>query len=90
MFTKELAPQSALYIHPCSGIHTFFMNYSIDVLYLDINNIIIAMDEDMHPSKVGKFVKGSVAVIEFPSGKVKENDIKIGQTLKFSTREEEN
>lgn len=83
MFTKELLPQSALYIYPCSAIHTFFMNYNIDVLYLDINNIILAIDEDMKPGKIGKHVKNSVAVVELSSGKAKENSITIGQAVEF-------
>lgn len=83
MFSRELLPQSALYIYPCSAIHTFFMNYNIDVLYLDINNIILAIDEDMKPGKVGKHIKNAVAVVELPSGKAKEKCITVGQALKF-------
>jgi uncharacterized membrane protein (UPF0127 family) len=83
MFTKELLPQSALYIYPCSAIHTFFMKYNIDVLYLDINNIVLAIDEDMKPGIIGNHIKDAVAVLELPSGKAKENCITIGQVLEF-------
>ncbi|MCY6371175.1 DUF192 domain-containing protein [Clostridium ganghwense] len=83
MFTKELSPQSGLYISPCSGIHTYFMNYTIDVLYLDINNTILAIDENMTPGRVGKFRKSSVAVVELTSGKVKETQTKVGQVVEF-------
>jgi uncharacterized protein len=83
MFSKELSPQSALYIYPCSAIHTFFMNYNIDVLYLDINNIIIAIDEDMQPGKIGKARKNSVAVVELKGGRVQETCIKVGQTVEI-------
>jgi uncharacterized membrane protein (UPF0127 family) len=83
MFTKQLSPQSALFIYPCSAIHTFFMHYNIDVLYLDINNIIIALDEDMQPGKIGKYVKGAVAVVEMPSGKIRETHIAVGQAVEF-------
>jgi uncharacterized protein len=83
MFTKELSPKSGLYIYPCSEIHTYFMNYNIDVLYLDINNKILAMDEDMKPGKIGKHQKGAVAVVELPSGRAKETNTKIGQVVEF-------
>jgi uncharacterized membrane protein (UPF0127 family) len=83
MFTKKLSSQSALYIYPCSGIHTYFMNYNIDVLYLDINNTILAIDEDMQPGKFGKYIKDSVAVIELPKGKAKETSTKIGQVVEL-------
>jgi uncharacterized protein len=81
MFTKELSPQSALLIYPCSGIHTYFMNYSIDVLYLDIHNTILAIDEDLRPGRIGKNRKGAVAVIEIRSGRVKETDTRVGQVV---------
>jgi len=83
MFSKELSLQAGMYIYPCSSIHTFFMNYTIDVLYLDINNTILAIDEDMRPGKVGRIVKGAVAVVELNSGKVKETNTRVGQAVQF-------
>lgn len=83
MFTKKLSPQSGILIYPCSAIHTYFMNYSIDVLYLDINNTIIAIDEGMKPGKIGRIVKGAVAVVEINCGKAKETHTKVGQTVEF-------
>lgn len=83
MFTRELPPESSMYIYPCSGIHTFFMNYNIDVLYLDIHNKILAVDEDMRPGRVGRIIKGAVAVVELPGGRIGKTETKIGQTVEF-------
>lgn len=90
MFRKEFSPQSALYIHPCNGIHTYFMNFTIDVLYLDINNLILAIDENIKPGRVGKLRKNAVAVVELVGGKVKLTGTKVGQTVEFLKEEEEN
>jgi uncharacterized protein len=83
MFTKSLPEQNALHIVPCNEIHTFNMKYSIDVIYLDDKNSILAIDEDMKPGKIGKHVKNAVSVVELPSGKVKKLEVKIGQTVTF-------
>lgn len=83
MFTKELPIQDALQIIPCNQIHTFFMKYSIDVLYLDNNNNIIYMDEEFKPGKIGKRVKNSVSIIELPYGKIKSKGIIIGQAIEL-------
>lgn len=83
MFTKELPADSSMYINPCSQIHTFFMNYDIDVLYLDKNNIVLAMDENLKPGRIWGKVKGASAVIELNGGKIKKSGIKVGQTLKI-------
>lgn len=87
MFTKELPDKNALHIVPCNEIHTFNMKYSIDVLYLDKNNNILALDEAMQPGKIGKPVKSAVSVVELPSGKIKKLDIKVGQTVEFLIEE---
>ncbi|HSN57988.1 MAG TPA: DUF192 domain-containing protein, partial [Clostridiaceae bacterium] len=71
MFTKELPQHEALHIIPCNEIHTFFMNYSIDVLYLDKDMNIVHMDENMDPGKIGKKVKNTISVVELPGGRIK-------------------
>jgi len=83
MFTKEFSSDSALYIYPCNAIHTFFMNYNIDVLYLDKNNMVVGVDEDLKPGRIGKYVKNAVAVVEFTSGEIKKNQIQIGHALEL-------
>ncbi|MDV3428406.1 MAG: DUF192 domain-containing protein [Bacillota bacterium] len=84
MFTKELPPDSSMYINPCGQIHTFFMNYDIDVLYLDKNNVILDIDESIKPGKIGKKVKGAAAVIELQGGKIRKSNIKIGQAIEIT------
>jgi hypothetical protein len=86
MFTKELPEEDALHIIPCNEIHMFFMNYSIDVLYLDRDRKIVHMDEGMQPGKIGKIVKNAVSVIELPDGKIKTKSLEIGQMLEFRQR----
>ncbi|WP_461205473.1 DUF192 domain-containing protein [Clostridium sp. DL1XJH146] len=83
MFTKELSPQTAMYIHPCNGVHTYFMNYAIDVLYLDINNQIISIDKNMKPYKLGKPHQNAVAVIELSNGMIEKSQLRIGQVLEL-------
>lgn len=83
MFTKKLPDENALHIAPCNEIHTFNMKYSIDVLYLDKNNNILALDEDMQPGKIGRKVKNAVSVVELKSGKIKRLGIETGQAVRF-------
>ncbi len=83
MFTKTLPEENALHIEPCNGVHTFNMRYSIDILYLDKSQIILAVDEDMRPWRIGRFVNNAVAVVELPRGRVKKMCIKTGQAVQF-------
>ena len=34
MERERMAPSHALLLHPCSGVHTCFMRFSVDVAYL--------------------------------------------------------
>ena len=83
MFTKTLPESSAMHILPCNEIHTFNMRYSIDVLYLDRSNNILAIEEVLKPGKIGKRVKNALSVVELPSGRIKKLGLKIGQAVEF-------
>ncbi|MBF8983816.1 DUF192 domain-containing protein [Lutibacter sp. B2] len=83
MFTKNLPSDCALHIQPCRGIHTFFMHYSIDVLHLDSNHKIVAIEENLQPGKIGNTYPCTVEVVELCAGKVQETKTKIGNRLQF-------
>ncbi len=81
MFTKDLLAGHGLYIKPCQSIHTFFMNYPIDVLYLSEYLEIVGMDETMKPATVGKYQRKAYSVLELPSGTIKRTETRIGHNL---------
>jgi len=81
MFTKELPWKDSMLLKPCNEIHMFFMNYSLDVLYLDKDLKVVHMNEDLKPGKIGKRVKDSISVVELPEGRIKETGIKVGDIL---------
>ncbi|MBY6037454.1 DUF192 domain-containing protein [Fictibacillus nanhaiensis] len=81
MFSKELAYECAIHIKPCSSVHTFFMNYAIDVLYLDSEKRIVAIDESLPPKRIGKLYMQAESVIELPSGTIAKSQTKVGHKL---------
>ncbi len=81
MFTKDLPAGHGLLIQPCQSIHTFFMNYPIDVVYLDGNSIVVGIDENMAPSKIGKVRRKARSVLELPAGTIQNTDLKVGHCL---------
>ncbi|WP_158737979.1 DUF192 domain-containing protein [Alteribacillus sp. YIM 98480] len=83
MFTKQIPENFALHIAPCPSIHTFFMKYPIDVLYLNNRHEIVGMEEEVAPGKFGKRFRGTRSVVELPSGKIKTSNVKVGQILAF-------
>ncbi|MEH7436345.1 DUF192 domain-containing protein [Neobacillus drentensis] len=81
MFSKSLPAGHGLLIQPCQSIHTFFMNYSIDVLYLSEDFEIVGLDETVKPATVGKYHKRAKLVLELPAGMIQKTETKIGNYL---------
>lgn len=83
MFTEELLSGDGLHIKPCPSVHTFFMKYAIDILYLNKENVVVAIDEALAPGKVGKRYKGAHSVVELSAGTVRKSETEVGHQIKF-------
>jgi uncharacterized membrane protein (UPF0127 family) len=81
MFSKSLPAGHGLLIRPCQSIHTYFMKYSIDVLYLSNDFEIVGLDETLKPAKVGKYQKRAHSVLELPAGTIRKTETNIGNYL---------
>jgi uncharacterized membrane protein (UPF0127 family) len=57
-----------LLLYPCNSIHTFFMRYTLDAVYLDLNNNVVAVKRSIRPTHATLPVRGAAKVLEFPSG----------------------
>ena len=71
----------ALILLPCSSIHTCFMKYPIDLLFVGRAMKILKIEENVQPWTLHKGCSTSHLVVEFPAGKVKKLGIKTGDTL---------
>jgi uncharacterized protein len=83
MFSKHLPIGNALHIQPCQSIHTFFMKYDIDVIYLDKEMKVIKITHAMKPGKVGNVVKSARSVVELPAGVIQKTDTQVGHVLQI-------
>jgi uncharacterized membrane protein (UPF0127 family) len=86
MFTKSLPSGCCLHIRPCRSVHTFFMKYAIDILYLDAQHNIVGAEANLMPGKLGAIYPNSVSVIELPEGTIQQNDLRIGQAVRFEPK----
>src|SRR5262249_34802601 len=63
---------SGLLIEPCNSIHTFFMRFAIDAVYLDRdqarNYKVVSIRRNMKPWRADLPVAGARAVLELPGG----------------------
>jgi uncharacterized membrane protein (UPF0127 family) len=79
--TKELHHGEGLMIEPCRGVHCMFMSMPIDVIYVDKENKVVALDKAMAPWAVGKIYRQSRYVIELPPGTIEQTGTQPGDQL---------
>ena len=68
MFKKNMNGFDGLLIKDCKSIHTCFMNFSIDAIFLDKNYIIRKIIRDMNPWRVTRIYFGVAQVLEIKGG----------------------
>ncbi len=77
---KGLAAGEGLLLRPASSIHTFFMRFPIDVVFLDRELAVRKVVPDVGPWRVA-FGLGSKAVLELPAGECERRGIVPGDRL---------
>lgn len=78
MFTRDLPFGEGLLIRPCNSIHTFFMNYSLDIVFLDRKFCVVKVIYDMKPWRISWVYFKAHQVLEMKAGKLK-NGIAVGE-----------
>jgi len=77
----ELHPGEGLLIKPCHGVHCMFMSIPIDVVYVDREHRVVAVDRAMKPWAIGKIYRASTYVIELPPGAIDQTATQAGDQL---------
>lgn len=83
MCKKEIEKTEGLLISPCRQVHTFFMRFPIDVLFLSPSGKILMIQESMQPGKISPYVKDCFEVLELRAGVVKEKGITTSERVSF-------
>lgn len=81
MFDRSMQTGSALFFEGTRCIHTCFMNFSIDTIFVDKNMIVERTFENMKPWRLSPIVWRASSVIELPPGTLKSNKVDIGDEL---------
>ena len=75
-----LAKGEGLWIVPCEAIHTFFMRFDIDVLFLDRKRRVVKVVPRMRPWRISVSWRGR-SVLELPAGTIEETGTVRGDVL---------
>ena len=79
----ELLPGEGLWIVPCEAVHSFWMKFSIDVLYLDRSKKVRKIRHDMKPWRMSAYLPAH-SVLELPAGTAMDTETQPGDQLVFT------
>lgn len=80
---SKLENSHCLWIHKCNSIHTFFMKFAIDILYVDRNFKVTNIHRDIKPWRLDWGGLSSKSCFEFQSKALTQN-IEVGDFLRVS------
>ena len=72
-----------LLLRPASSIHTFFMRFPIDVVFLDRALVVLRIEDGVDPWRAASR-RGAKAVLELPSGESARRGLTVGDRLSFA------
>jgi uncharacterized membrane protein (UPF0127 family) len=72
----------------CEGVHTIGMAFPIDVAYLDSDDRVVHMYQNLRPFRVGKVKRRANSVLELPTRVLAESRTEVGDHLQFLISEE--
>jgi uncharacterized membrane protein (UPF0127 family) len=78
MYKPFLPAGQGLLLKPCNSIHTCFMRFTIDAVYLGEDFKVLSV-ETIVPWRVGKHVAGTKMILETPAGYA--SQLRIGTKL---------
>lgn len=80
---SSLAENEALIIKPCNAIHTFFMCFAIDIIFLDRANRVVALRENMLPFRLTPVYSLAYQVIELPAHTISRSKTQLNDQIQL-------
>ena len=77
---SELRPGEGLLLRPASSIHTCFMRFPIDAVFLDRDWRVVGISDDIQPWRAASS-RGAKAVLELPAGESDRRGLELGDLL---------
>ena len=80
---RELHAGEGLLLRPASSIHTHFMRFAIDVVFLDRDCRVVDVRSTVRPWRMARKC-GAKAVLELQAGEARRRGVQIGSVLQVT------
>src|SRR5262245_41832968 len=72
-----------LLLRPASSVHTYFMRFPIDVVFLDDALVVVGISDSVDPWRASSR-QGAKAVLELPAGESERRGLAVGDRLELA------
>jgi uncharacterized protein len=77
---KRIDSDEGILLRPAPAIHTCFMRFAIDAVFLDRELRVLSVTPDLRPWRIAR-QKGARAVLELPAGEARRRAVQAGDRL---------
>ena len=81
---KTLPPGEGVVLRPSFSIHTFFMRFPIDLIFLDQDLVAIKIAEHVHPFRTSS-CRGAREVVELAAGECARRGLSVGDRVAWAS-----
>lgn len=85
MGRKSIAPDQGFYLEPCNSVHTFSMNFPIDVLFLAKDGTVLEIVQHMMPWRLKASKPNARITLELMAGTAGRFGISEGTRLTITS-----
>jgi len=78
--TASLPADEGLWLTPCRSVHTFFMRFPIDVLFLDAQGIVLSK-ATLTPWRFSRWERHAQGVLELAAGTLARTKTEVGDRI---------
>ena len=79
-FRRRLPSDAGVLLVPCNSVHTGFVRFPVDVVFLDRQGSVLAIRRDLRPWRLALGPRKSHAVLEVVAGSA---DVQPGEKLRL-------
>jgi uncharacterized membrane protein (UPF0127 family) len=82
---RDALPEGeGLIIRPCNSIHSFFMRFPFDAVFVDGNDRVVHTVHEMRARRGTRLVRGAKYVVELPAGTLRRTETQTGDRIVIS------
>lgn len=72
-----------LWIVPCHGVHTFGMGFAIDVIYLNAENEVVYLVDNVKPWHITPIIAAAETLLELPARTAAQTGTEVGDKIEI-------